>query len=200
MMHELSPLPYSYDALEPEIDKHTMIIHHTKHHQTYVDKLNATLEKYPDLQKLSAEELLKDLSKIPKEIKQDVINFAGGHANHSFFWPLLKKDVKQEGEIIQEIEKQFGSFYKFKEEFSSKATSLFGSGWLWLVLDKGKLKIIPTQNQDSPLSEGKIPILVIDVWEHAYYLKYQNKRQEYVDSFFNIIDWEKVNENLKGGQ
>ena len=195
-MHKLEPLPYSYDSLEPYIDLKTMEIHHDKHHQTYVDKLNAALEKYPELQKKKVNELLENLNKIPEEIRNAVRNNGGGHANHSFFWPLLKKDVKFEGKIADAINKRFGSFEKFKEEFSNAAVNRFGSGWVWLVLDKDKLEIVSSANQDSPLSEGKIPLLTLDVWEHAYYLKYQNRRAEYIGAFFNIINWKRVNENF----
>lgn len=195
-MHKLEPLPYSYDSLEPFIDAKTMEIHHGKHHQTYVDKLNAALEKYPELQKKEINELLKSLDKIPEEIRNAVRNNGGGHANHSFFWPLLKKNVKFEGGIADAIKKRFGSFDKFKEEFSNAAMNRFGSGWAWLVLDKGRLEIVSSANQDNPLSDGKIPILTLDVWEHAYYLKYQNRRNEYIDAFFNVINWKKTNENF----
>lgn len=194
-MHKLEPLPYPYGFLEPYIDSKTMEIHHDKHHQTYVDKLNAALEKYPELQKKKVNELLENLNKIPEEIRNAVRNNGGGHANHSFFWPLLKKNAKFEGDIAEAIKKRFGSFDKFKEEFSNAAINRFGSGWAWLVLDKDKLEIVSSANQDSPLSEGKIPLLTLDVWEHSYYLKYQNRRAEYVDAFFNIINWERVNEH-----
>ena len=195
-MHKLEPLPYSYDALEPFIDAKTMEIHHDKHHQTYVDKLNAALEKHKELQGKKVNELLENLNKIPEEIRNAVRNNGGGHANHSFFWPLLKKNIKFDGEIAEAIKKRFGSFEKFKEEFSNAAMNRFGSGWVWLVLNNGKLEIVSTVNQDSPLSEGKIPLLTLDVWEHAYYLKYQNRRGEYVNAFFNIINWKRVNENF----
>ncbi len=195
-MYKLEPLPYPYGSLEPHIDSKTMEIHHDKHHQTYVDKLNAALEKHPELQKKKVNELLENLNKIPEEIRNAVRNNGGGHANHSFFWPLLKKDVKFEGKIADAINKRFGSFEKFKEEFSNAAVNRFGSGWAWLVLDKDKLEIVSSANQDNPLSEGKIPLLTLDVWEHAYYLKYQNRRAEYVNAFFNIINWKKVNENF----
>ncbi len=195
-MYKLEPLPYPYGFLEPYIDSKTMEIHHDKHHQTYVDKLNVALEKHKELQNKKVNELLENLNKIPEEIRNAVRNNGGGHANHSFFWPLLKKDVKFEGKIADAINKRFGSFEKFKEEFSNAAINRFGSGWAWLVLDKGKLEIVSSANQDSPLSEGKIPLLTLDVWEHAYYLKYQNRRAEYVSAFFNIINWKKVNENF----
>lgn len=194
MKYKLPELGYAYDALEPYIDAKTMEIHYSRHHQAYVDKLNSVLEKYPELQEKSAEKLIKGLVSLPEEIKTGVRNFGGGHVNHSFFWQILKKDIKMSGEIAKKIEGEFGGFDKFKEKFSNSAVSLFGSGWTWLVLHNGKLEIVTTVNQDSPLSIGKTPLLVIDVWEHSYYLKYQNKRADYVEAFFNIIDWEKVNE------
>ena len=197
MGHELKPLPYRYDALEPYIDKKTMEIHHTKHHKAYVDKLNAALDKYDKLKKKNVEDLIKDLNSVPEEIRIAVKNNGGGHVNHSFFWLILKKGVKPKGEILEAIEKKFGSFDKFKEEFVNAAIGVFGSGWAWLVLNNNELEIMKTVNQDSPLSDGKIPVLCIDIWEHAYYLKYQNRRNEYVEAFFNIINWDKVNENFK---
>ncbi len=194
MKYELPKLEYNYDALEPFIDAKTMEIHHTKHHQAYIDKLNEALEKHPEI-KDDVEELLKDITKIPEDIRIAVRNHGGGHVNHSLFWQLLKKDVKCGGKIAEAIEKEFGNFEKFKEEFSNSATRVFGSGWAWLSLnDKGKLEITNMQNQDNPLLVGKIPILGLDVWEHAYYLKYQNKRADYVNAFWNIINWTKVNE------
>ncbi len=194
MAHELPKLPYAYDALEPHIDAKTMEIHHTKHHQAYVNNLNAALEKHPELQSKPVEELIRDLNKIPEDIRTAVRNHGGGHANHSFFWPILKKDEESGGMVIEAINAKFGSFQKFKEQFSDAAVKLFGSGWAWLVINGGKLEIITTPNQDSPLSQGKKPVLSIDVWEHAYYLKYQNRRVEYVEAFFNVINWTKVNE------
>ncbi|RJQ57105.1 MAG: superoxide dismutase [Desulfobacteraceae bacterium] len=197
MTHSLPSLPYSYDALEPYIDEQTMRIHHTKHHQTYVDKLNAALEGHEALQRKSVEDLLKDLNAVPEKIRTAVRNHGGGHANHSFFWPSLKKGVGFKGDVADLVKKGFGSFDTFKEKFSSAAAQLFGSGWAWLVLKDGKPEIVTTPNQDNPLSQGKTPILGIDVWEHAYYLKYQNRRPEYIEAFFNVIDWEAVNKNLK---
>jgi len=196
MKHTLKKLPYEYDSLEPYIDKETMIIHHSKHHQGYVDKLNIALEKYPGLQEKTTEELLENLNEISEKIKTEIINNCGGVVNHNFFWEVLKKDTELNGKVLNAIEERFESFEKFKEEFSGKALGLFGSGWVWLVLDNGKLGIITTKNQDSPLSIGKTPLLCLDVWEHAYYLKYQNKKSEYVKAFFNIINWDKVNENF----
>jgi Fe-Mn family superoxide dismutase len=197
MIHKLPALPYAYNALEPYIDEQTMQIHHTKHHQTYVDKLNAALEGYDDLQKKSAEDLIKDLSSIPEKIRAAVRNHGGGHANHSFFWPLLWKEVDFGSEVADAIKAKFRDYDTFKEKFSNAAALLFGSGWTWLVFSNGELEITTTANQDSPLSQGQIPILGLDVWEHAYYLKYQNRRPEYITAFFNVINWEKVNENFK---
>lgn len=194
MAHTLPDLTYSYDALEPYIDKETMKIHHTKHHQAYINKLSAALEGHDDLAGKSAEELISDLNAVPEKIRTAVRNHGGGHANHSFFWPILKKDVKFAGPAADAITDKFGGLDQFKEKFAAAATTLFGSGWAWLVLNGGELEIMGTPNQDSPLSAGKKPIIGLDVWEHAYYLKYQNRRPEYVDAFFNIVNWEKVNE------
>ena len=194
MPHTLPALPYSYDALEPHFDAQTMTIHHTKHHQTYVDKLNAALTGHPDLEKKSVEELLSNLNAVPENIRTAVRNHGGGHQNHSFWWPMLKKDVAAKGDIIQAIEGKFSSLDKFKEQFSTAATNLFGSGWAWLVVSGGQIEIMATPNQDNPLSQGKKPVLGIDVWEHAYYLKYQNRRPDYIKAFFNVINWDKVNE------
>lgn len=197
MIYSLPALSYAYDALEPYIDEQTMRIHHTKHHQTYIDKLNAALEDHRDLQELSAEELLKDLNAIPETIRTAVRNHGGGHANHSFFWPLLRKRVDFGGDVADALKSRFGDFDTFKEKFSTAAALLFGSGWAWLVMNGGALEIMTTPNQDSPLSEGKTPILGLDVWEHAYYLKYQNRRPEYISAFFSVINWEQVDENYK---
>jgi Fe-Mn family superoxide dismutase len=197
MIHKLEPLPYAYDALEPYIDEQTMRIHHTKHHQTYIDKLNAALEGQKALQDMKPEKLLKNLNTIPETIRTAVRNHGGGHVNHSFFWPLLKKDVTFEGKVKDAINAKFGDFDSFKKAFSSAATLLFGSGWTWLVLDNNDLQIITTPNQDSPLSQGKTPLLGLDVWEHAYYLKYQNRRPEYIEAFFNVINWNKVDEHFR---
>lgn len=196
MRHQLPPLPYSYDALEPYFDAKTMEIHYTKHHQAYVDKLNAALEGYEVLAEKSVRELLQNLNEVPESIRTAVRNHGGGHFNHSFWWPMLKKDVKAEGEIIEAINKNFGSFEKFKEDFSKTATTLFGSGWVWLVLDNGELEIVQTANQDSPISQKKLPLLGVDLWEHAYYLKYQNRRAEYIEAFFHVINWDQVNKNF----
>ncbi len=197
-LHKLPELGYEYDALEPYIDKKTMQIHHTKHHQGYVDKLNAAIDGDCDLADMSAEDLVMSLDKLPEEIKTSVRNNAGGHVNHSFFWPILKKDVKFRGAIKDAIESRFGSFEIFKNEFAKAAGSRFGSGWAWLVMDDGKLEIMTTANQDSPLMQGKRPLLGLDVWEHAYYLKYQNQRGDYIEAFFKVINWDQVNKNFKG--
>ena len=197
MSHTLPALPYAYNALEPYFDEQTMQIHHTKHHQTYVDKLNAALEGHPNLQNKGAEDLISDLSAVPENIRTAVRNHGGGHVNHRFFWPLLWKEVDFKGEVAKAINSKFGDYDIFKEKFSNAAALLFGSGWTWLVVNNGELDITTTPNQDSPLSQGHIPILGLDVWEHAYYLKYQNRRPEYIAAFFNVINWEKVNENFK---
>lgn len=197
MNHILPELGYSYDALEPYIDARTMEIHHTKHHQTYIDKLNAALKDLGQFNNLSAEQLIQKLNDIPENIRTAVRNHGGGHANHSFFWPVLKKDVPMAGPVVDAIKKQFGSFDKFREDFSSAATLLFGSGWAWLTVAEGKLEIRVTPNQDNPLTYGKKPVLGLDVWEHAYYLKYQNRRPEYIAAFFKVINWNKVNEHFE---
>ena len=196
-MHTLPKLPYAYDALEPYFDKETMTLHHTKHHQAYVDKLNAALEKHPHLQERELSEMLKVLSSVPEEIRTAVRNHGGGHYNHSLFWKMLKKDVDFFGEVSDAINDKWRSFEEFKKKFTDNTLSVFGSGWGWLVVNEnGELEIVKTANQDTPLSEGKIPILGIDVWEHAYYLKYQNKRDEYIKAFFSVINWDEVNKNL----
>ena len=200
MSHNLPELPYAYNALEPYFDAQTMEIHYTKHHQTYVDKLNAALEKHSDLQNKSVEDLLRDLNSVPESIRTAVRNHGGGHFNHSFFWPMLKKETSYGGAVADAINSSFGSFDSFKEKFSNSAALLFGSGWAWLVWSNNELQIITTANQDNPLSQGKIPILGIDVWEHAYYLKYQNRRPEYVSAFFNVINWDTVNEYFKAAK
>lgn len=193
--HSLPNLPYKFDALEPSIDAKTMEIHHGKHHQAYVNNLNAALEKHPKLFDLSVEELISDIDSVPADIKTAVRNNGGGHANHSLFWELLSpKKQECKGEIEEAITEKFGTVEKFKEQFAAAATGRFGSGWAWLVLNNGELEIYSTANQDSPLMEGKIPLLGLDVWEHAYYLHYQNKRADYISAFWNIVNWKKVNE------
>jgi len=196
MTHTLPELGYSFDALEPFIDARTMEIHHDKHHTGYVTKLNAAIEKYSEIVDKSVEELLSDLNAVPEDIRTAVRNNGGGHANHSFFWQILKKNVsfKEDSEIGKAIIEKFGTFEEFKEEFSNAATTRFGSGWAWLIVNEdGELEIVSTANQDSPLSQGKKPVIGLDVWEHAYYLKYQNKRPDYIEAFWNVVNWEKVN-------
>jgi len=188
-------LDYEYNDLEPFIDAKTMEIHYTKHHQTYVDKLNVALEKYPKFQNKDVDELIKNLNAIPEEIRAAVRNHGGGHSNHSFFWKILKKDVDFFGEVSDSINDKFRSFEEFKKKFTEAALGRFGSGWAWLVVNNNELEIMSTANQDSPISEGKIPILGIDVWEHAYYLKHMSNRAAYVEAFFNVINWEQVEEN-----
>ena len=191
----LPELPYAYDALEPYIDAETMTLHHDKHHATYVANANAALEKHPELGD-DLEVILADLDKIPADIRQAVINNGGGALNHSLFWELLSPE-KQEptADVLAAIEEAFGSFEDFKTAFTQAATTRFGSGWAWLVVNKdGKLEVTSTANQDTPLSEGKKPILALDVWEHAYYLKYRNVRPNYIKAFFDIINWTKVAE------
>lgn len=195
MAYTLPELPYAYDALEPFIDKETMTIHHSKHHQAYINKLNTTLEGYPDFQDKTVGELIANLESVPKKIHTAVRNHGGGHFNHSLFWTILKKESSFSGDIAVEIKSQFGSYEQFKEKFSAVAAGIFGSGWAWLVINReGKLDIQGTSNQDSPLSTGGKPLICLDVWEHAYYLKYQNHRPDYIDAFFNLINWEKVDE------
>jgi Fe-Mn family superoxide dismutase len=196
MPYTLKPFTYAKDSLEPFMDSRTVEIHHDKHHQTYVDKLNAAVEKHPELFKKSPEELLKDLNAVPDDIRVAVKNMGGGVVNHDFFWSILKKDVKPSGLVIEAINKQWGSLDAFKKAFGDAAAGVFGSGWTWLVSNNGKLEIMTTSNQDSPLSVGKVPLLTIDVWEHAYYLKYMNKRVDFISAFWNIVDWEKVDEHF----
>ncbi|ASB96298.1 superoxide dismutase SodA [Streptococcus equi] len=191
----LPDLPYAYDALEPYFDTETMTLHHDKHHATYVANTNTALEKYPELGE-NLEELLADVSSIPADIRQAVINNGGGHLNHALFWELLSPE-KQEvsADVAAAIDDAFGSFAAFKEQFTAAATGRFGSGWAWLVVNKaGQLEITSTANQDTPISEGKQPILALDVWEHAYYLNYRNVRPNYIKAFFEIINWKKVSE------
>ncbi|MBD0407924.1 superoxide dismutase [Bacillus siamensis] len=193
MAYKLPELPYAYDALEPHIDKETMTIHHTKHHNTYVTNLNKAIEGSALAEK-SVEELVADLNAVPEDIRTAVRNNGGGHANHSLFWTLLSPNGGGEptGELAEEIKSTFGSFDQFKEKFAAAAAGRFGSGWAWLVVNNGKLEITSTPNQDSPLSEGKTPILGLDVWEHAYYLNYQNRRPDYISAFWNVVNWDEV--------
>jgi len=195
----LPPLPYAYDALEPYIDARTMEIHHDKHHAAYVANLNKAVAEFPDVAKQSVEDMLKNLNAVPEKIRTAVRNNGGGHFNHSLFWQMLKKDGGQPTDALAKaIDSAFGSFSAFKENFSKAAAGQFGSGWAWLVIDANKqLRIEPAANQDSPISEGKQPLLGVDVWEHAYYLKYQNRRPEYVAAFFHVINWDFVAERYE---
>ncbi len=198
MAHELPSLPYPYDALEPYIDARTMEIHHTKHHQAYVTNLNAALEGLPELQALSIEDLLRNISRVPDDKRQAVINNGGGHANHTLFWQIMAPKAGGEpvGELAEAITKAFGGFPAFKEKLSNAAKTRFGSGWAWLVVNGNKaLEVYSTANQDSPYMQGHTPILGLDVWEHAYYLKYQNRRPDYIEAWWNVVNWAKVNEN-----
>lgn len=193
----LPKLSYEFNALEPYIDAQTMEIHHDKHHAVYVKKLNEALEKHPDLSKKPINEILKNIKSVPEEIKQAVINHGGGHSNHTFFWEILAKNKsKISKELSEAINKKFGGLEDFKKKFSDTASAKFGSGWAWLILHNKELEIISTSNQDSPLMNNQIPILGLDVWEHAYYLKYQNRRPDYVEAFWNIVNWGKVSENF----
>lgn len=202
MAYTLPELPYAYDALEPYIDEETMHLHHDKHHNTYVTNLNAAIEKYPELGEKTIEELLSDMDAIPTDIKTAVRNNGGGHANHSFFWEIMAPNAGGEptGEIKEAINEAFGDFSSFKEEFKKAAAGRFGSGWAWLVMENGKLAITSTANQDSPLMEGKTPILGLDVWEHAYYLKYKNVRPDYIAAFWNVINWDEVNKRFEAAK
>ncbi len=199
MKHILPKLNYAYDDLEPHIDARTMETHYTKHHQAYVDKLNAALVGHDDLMSLSAEDLLKSLESVPEEIRTAVKNNAGGHYNHSLFWNWLGSPLyiapEPKGNLKMALDLSFGDFQKFKEEFAKIAMGRFGSGWAWLILKDGKISFVSTANQDSPVSDGGAPVLGLDVWEHAYYLKYQNRRQEYIDAWWNVLDWGKISEN-----
>ncbi|MBZ5201325.1 superoxide dismutase [Planomicrobium chinense] len=198
MAYELPELPYAYDALEPHIDKETMNIHHTKHHNTYVTNVNAALEGHEDLASKSVEELISDLQAVPEDIRTAVRNNGGGHANHSLFWQLLTPNGTgaPSGELAEAIDAKFGSFDEFKTKFENAGKTRFGSGWAWLVVNNGELEVTSTANQDSPLMDGQTPILGVDVWEHAYYLKYQNKRPDYLAAFWNVVNWEEVSKRF----
>ncbi len=203
MAHELPDLPYDHDALEPHVDAETMRIHHSKHHQGYVNNLNAALEKHPELADKSLEELLGDLASVPEDIRTAVRNNGGGHANHSLFWPCMAPGSggTPSGELADAIDSAFGSFDAFVETFSKAAATKFGSGWAWLCVDGGGgLVVTSTANQDNPVSEGLKPILGLDVWEHAYYLNYQNRRPDYVKAWWNVVNWEQVSENFAGAK
>ncbi|HEM9021310.1 TPA: superoxide dismutase [Listeria monocytogenes] len=198
MTYELPKLPYTYDALEPNFDKETMEIHYTKHHNTYVTKLNEAVAGHPELASKSAEELVTNLDSVPEDIRGAVRNHVGGHANHTLFWSILSPNGggAPTGNLKAAIESEFGTFDEFKEKFNAAAAARFGSGWAWLVVNDGKLEIVSTANQDSPLSDGKTPVLGLDVWEHAYYLKFQNRRPEYIETFWNVINWDEANKRF----
>jgi superoxide dismutase, Fe-Mn family len=199
MAHTLAPLPYDYAALEPHIDAQTMQIHHDKHHATYVNNLNNALEAHSELQNQSAEELLTHLNDIPETIRTTVRNNAGGHANHTLFWASMAPNASGQptGAIAEAINATFGNFETFKQQFNQAGAKQFGSGWVWLVLDNNQLKIVTTPNQDSPVSNGLHPLLGNDVWEHAYYLKYQNRRPDYLNAWWNVVNWEEVNRRFE---
>jgi Fe-Mn family superoxide dismutase len=200
MKYELPSLPYPYNALEPFIDAQTMEIHHTKHHQTYVTKLNEALALHPELEDKPLDWLLANMQSVPEDIRPAVRNHGGGHWNHSMFWEIMKPTGSGLGlgDLATAIDSTFGDFQAFQEAFNKVATSQFGSGWAWLVTDStGKLSVISTANQDNPISQGLKPILGLDVWEHAYYLKYQNRRPDYITAWWNIVNWEKVESNYK---
>lgn len=195
MAHQLPPLPYANNALEPYIDETTMMIHHDRHHNAYVTNLNAALEGHADLQSKSIEDLIADLNSVPENIRTAVRNNGGGHANHSLFWEVMAPNAggAPSGKLADAINNELGGFDKFKEDFAKAAATRFGSGWAWLAVTKdGKLKVTSTPNQDSPVMEGETPILGLDVWEHAYYLKYQNKRPDYISAFWNVVNWQEV--------
>ena len=200
MIFKLPELNYSYDALEPHIDKQTMEIHHTKHHQAYVDKLNQALEKYPEFQNMEIEEILKSLDKLPEDIKAAVRNNGGGHYNHDLFWKIMSPDGERKpvGELAKKIDEKFGDFESFKAKFKDDSVGRFGSGWGWLVLNSdNSIDIVSTPNQDNPISEGKKVIFGLDVWEHAYYLKYMNKRPDYIDAWWNVVNWSIIEERYQ---
>jgi Fe-Mn family superoxide dismutase len=192
-------LPYPSDALEPHIDKQTMEIHHGKHHQAYVTNLNAALDKHPELQSKSAEDLVRGINSVPDDIRTAVRNNGGGHVNHTMFWQIMgpKAGGPPTGAIADAINAAFGGFDKFKEEFKKAAVGRFGSGWAWVIDAGGKIAIESTPNQDNPMMDGKKPVFGIDVWEHAYYLKYQNRRPDYIDAWWNVVNWAEVNKRLR---
>ena len=205
MAYTLPPLPYANNALEPYIDALTMEIHHDRHHKAYVDNLNKALEGQAALASKPVEQLLREISQVPENIRQAVINNGGGHANHAMFWQIMANNPggKPSGPLADDINSTFGDFAKFQADLKQAGVGRFGSGWAWLVLADGKLKVINTLNQDSPLMQGQIPILGVDVWEHAYYLKYQNKRPDYLDAWWNVVNWNAVGQrysNAKAGK
>ena len=200
MAYELPKLPYPYDALEPHIDAQTMEIHHTKHHQTYITNLNNAIKGKADLENKSVEDLIRNLNSVPEDIRIVVRNNGGGHANHSFFWKIMGPNAGGEpkGKLAEDIKSTFGSFNDFKEKFAAAGAGRFGSGWAWLIRNKsGKLEIMSTPNQDSPLMDGNTPIIGVDVWEHAYYLKYQNRRPDYIKAWWNVVNWDAVGQNYR---
>lgn len=195
-------LPYTYDALEPYIDQETMTIHHNKHHVTYTTKLNVAIEKHPDIYRENPADLLKDLASIPEDIRTAVRNNGGGHVNHILFWEIMGPSSKgaPEGDLLSAIDNDLGGYEEFVKNFEEAATTQFGSGWAWLAVDNGKLVVEKTTNQDTPLSEGRTPILALDVWEHAYYLKYKNVRPDYVKAFWNVVNWEMVEKKFSASK
>ena len=196
MSYKLPELPYAYDALEPYMDEETIHIHHDKHHNAYVNNLNTAVDKHPELFEKTVEELLSDLSAVPEDIRTAVKNNGGGTVNHGFFWNVLGPGAKEPvGKVKAAIDEQFGGFAAFQEQFANAAVTRFGSGWAWLVVADGKLEVLSTANQDSPLSDGKTPILTLDVWEHAYYLKYRNLRPDYIKAFWSMVNWDAVEAN-----
>ena len=199
MAHELPPLPYDYAALEPVIDTQTMKLHHDMHHGAYVKNLNAALEKHPQLQSKSPEDLIRDLNSVPEDIRAAVRNNGGGHVNHSMFWKIMKPKGGGDpsGAIADAIKKTFGNFNDFKTKFNDAGAKQFGSGWAWLIKKGGKLEITSTPNQDSPLMDGNTPLLGLDVWEHAYYLNYQNRRPDYIKAWWNVVNWDEVGKNYE---
>ena len=203
MAHEVPPLPYDYAALEPYIDAQTMTLHHDKHHATYVTNLNNALQKYPQLQNKSPEELIRDIKSVPDDIRTAVRNNGGGHVNHSMFWKIMKPKGggAPTGKIADEIKSVFGSFEDFQKLFNDTGAKQFGSGWVWLVRNSGgKLQVLSTPNQDSPMMDGHYPIMGNDVWEHAYYLKYQNKRADYLAAWWNVVNWDEINKRFQAGK
>ena len=202
MAFELPQLPYAYDALEPHFDKETMNIHHTKHHNTYVTNLNNALQGQDDLLSKSIEEVISNLDAVPEAVRTAVRNNGGGHANHSLFWKLLSPNGggQPTGALADAINSKFGSFDKFKADFAAAGAGRFGSGWAWLVLNNGELEVTSTPNQDNPLMEGKTPLLGLDVWEHAYYLNYQNRRPDYINAFWNVVNWDEVSKLYEAGK
>jgi superoxide dismutase, Fe-Mn family len=198
MAFSLPALPYAYDALEPHIDARTMEIHHTKHHQAYVNNLNAAIEKAPELANKSLDDLMRGINSVPEAVRTAVRNNGGGHWNHSMFWQLMgaNKGGEPTGKLAGAIKSAFGDFSKFKEQFAAAGAGRFGSGWAWLINDGGKLSITSTPNQDNPLMDGKTAILGLDVWEHAYYLKYQNRRPDYITAWWNVVNWDAVSKRF----